>query len=51
MHHYHFTVYALDVETLGLSGSFTGAEAVAAMKGHVLGEAAKIGTYTMNSAL
>lgn len=51
MHHYHFTVYALDVETLGLSGSFTGAEALTAMTGHVLGKAAKMGTYTMHSTL
>ncbi len=48
LHHYHFTVYALDVETLGLSGSFGGAEAVKAMEGHVLGEAEWVGTYTLN---
>lgn len=48
LHHYHFTVYALDVESLGLSGAFTGADAKAAMEGHVLGEASIVGTYTCN---
>ncbi|MBF0288880.1 MAG: YbhB/YbcL family Raf kinase inhibitor-like protein [SAR324 cluster bacterium] len=48
LHHYHFKVYALDVETLGLSGSFGGAAAVKAMEGHVLADAEWIGTYTLN---
>jgi hypothetical protein len=48
LHHYHFTVYALDVATLGLSGSFTGGEALAAMQGHVLAQASWVGTYTLN---
>lgn len=51
MHHYHFRVYALDVPSLGLSGRFTAADARAAMKGHVLAEAALTGTYTLNAAL
>lgn len=51
MHHYHFTVYALDVDTLNLSGSFTGADALDAMKGHVLAQGAHMGTYTLNTAL
>lgn len=48
VHHYHFTLYALDVETLGLTGAFTGAQARAAMEGHVLAEAAVMGTYSLN---
>ena len=48
VHHYHFTVYALDVESLGLSGSFTGAQAMAAMEGHVLDKATITGTYSLN---
>jgi Raf kinase inhibitor-like YbhB/YbcL family protein len=48
LHHYVFTVYALDVETLGLSGTFGGAEAREAMAGHVLAEAQLIGTYSLH---
>jgi Raf kinase inhibitor-like YbhB/YbcL family protein len=51
LHHYHFTIYALDVATVGLSGSFGGAEALAAMHGHILAQATWIGTYTLNPAL
>jgi Raf kinase inhibitor-like YbhB/YbcL family protein len=49
LHHYHFTVYALDVAALGLPEKFRGPDAVAAMKGHVLDEASIIGTYALNS--
>ena len=51
VHHYHFEVYALDVETLGLSGTFTGDDALKAMEGHVLAQAAHVGTYSMNPAV
>lgn len=51
IHHYVFTVYALDVESLGLSGRFGGPEALAAMKGHVLASGAYTGTYTLNKDL
>lgn len=51
VHHYHFTVFALDVETLGLSGEFGGADALKAMEGHVLAKAAHVGTYSMNPAV
>jgi Raf kinase inhibitor-like YbhB/YbcL family protein len=51
VHHYHFTVFALDVPTLGLVGRFGGAEARAAMQGHVLAEGTHIGTYSLNPAL
>jgi hypothetical protein len=51
MHHYHFTVYSLDVETLDLDGAFTGAEVLSAMEGHVLDQATQIGTYSMNPSL
>lgn len=47
-HHYVFTLYALDVEQLGVSGTFRGAEALNAMKGHVLGEATLTGVYSLN---
>ncbi|WP_227367502.1 YbhB/YbcL family Raf kinase inhibitor-like protein [Halomonas sp. M20] len=51
IHHYHFTVYALDVETLGLNGEFTGVEAEMAIQDHVLDKATVTGTYTLNPAL
>ncbi|MBE7635219.1 YbhB/YbcL family Raf kinase inhibitor-like protein [Sneathiella sp. P13V-1] len=48
VHHYHFTVYALDVETLGLEGTFGGPEALAAMQGHILASGSYVGTYSLN---
>ncbi len=48
VHHYHFKVFALDVESLGLSGSFTGQQALEAMRDHVLAEASIVGTYSTN---
>lgn len=51
VHHYHFTVYALDVASLGLQGDFGGAEALAALQGHVLASASHMGTYSMNPAV
>jgi Raf kinase inhibitor-like YbhB/YbcL family protein len=51
LHHYHFRLFALDVPTLGLSGRFTAADALAAMQGHVLGSAELTGTYTLNPAV
>jgi Raf kinase inhibitor-like YbhB/YbcL family protein len=48
IHRYRFTLYALDVESLGLSGSFGGREAGAALDGHVLAEAEWTGTYAVN---
>ena len=51
MHHYVFTVYALDIEKLPLSGKFGGPEVRAALAGHILAEAKITGTYTLNPAL
>ncbi|MEJ2184710.1 MAG: YbhB/YbcL family Raf kinase inhibitor-like protein [Gemmatimonadota bacterium] len=48
LHHYHFTVYALDVPSLGLSGDFSGDDALAAMDGHVLAQAEIMVTYAEN---
>lgn len=47
IHRYIFTVYALDVDALDLSGSFTGQDALAAMEGHVLASDSWTGTYTV----
>lgn len=51
MHHYVFTVYALDVERLDLPESFTGHDARAAIDGHVLAQASLTGTYSLNPKL
>ncbi len=51
LHHYVFTVYALDVVSLGLSGTFSCKEALEAMEGHVLAEGSCTGTYTLNPDL
>ena len=46
-HRYTFTVLALDVARLDVSGSFTIADAREAMKGHVLGKGSIVGTYSI----
>ena len=51
LHHYIFTVYALDMESLDLSGTFSCKEAHEAMAGHVLAEGSYTGTYTLNPSL
>jgi Raf kinase inhibitor-like YbhB/YbcL family protein len=48
LHHYTFTVYALDVTSLGLSGEIRGPQVVEAMQGHILDQASVTGTYTLN---
>jgi Raf kinase inhibitor-like YbhB/YbcL family protein len=50
-HHYHFTVYALSVPSLGLSGDFDGPAAIAAMRGKVLAEGQLLGVYSTNPAV
>jgi len=51
VHHYVFTLYALDLPHLPVNGKFTGPQAVSALQGHILGQAAITGTYTLNPAL
>lgn len=48
LHHYHFRLYALDLETLPLKPGFTGKDVRAAIEGHVLAQAEWVGTYTLN---
>jgi len=50
-HRYRFTVYALDVDGVDVSGEFTGPEVREAIAGHVLAEASWEGTYTQNPRL
>ena len=51
VHHYSFTVYALDVARCGVEGDFTGSDVLSAIEGHVLASAKLIGTYTLNPRL
>lgn len=47
VHHYHFVLYALDTDSLGLQGAFDGGDALLAMKGHVLASSEWVGTYAI----
>ena len=51
LHHYVFTLYALDVERCGVDGRFGGPEVLAALEGHVLASASITGTYTLNPSV
>lgn len=51
IHHYIFTVYALDTERLSLDGKFGGPDVRTALQGHILAEASLSGTYTLNPSL
>mgnify|MGYP002628938570 CR=1 FL=1 len=51
VHHYVFTLYALDVAKCEVSGAFKGADVLAAIKGHVLAEARITGLYSLNPAV
>ena len=50
-HRYVFTVYALGVERLPLSGAFGGKDVRRAVQGHVLAQASITGRYTLNPAV
>ncbi len=47
-HHYVFTVYALNTTSVSLNGAFTGAEALAAIKPHIIAQASITGIYSLN---
>ena len=51
VHHYVFTVSAVDVATLALPEVFTGGDLRQALAGHVLASAAITATYTLNPRL
>lgn len=48
LHHYVFTVYALDVPRLEVRGRLTGANVRAALAHHILTKASLTGTYSLN---
>ena len=47
-HHYVFTLYALDLGKCPVSGTFKGADVLAAIRGHVLAQATLTGIYSLN---
>ena len=51
VHHYVFTLYALDLARLAVEGHFDGHQVRQALAGHVLGAATLSGTYTLNRRL
>ena len=51
IHHYVFTLYALDVARAPVEGRFAGATLRQAIYPHVLGAATHSGTYTLNRRL
>lgn len=51
VHHYHFTIYALDVARLPLEPGFTIDALRQALAPHVLGQASFTGTYSLNPAV
>lgn len=51
VHHYVFTLYALDVDSVPVEGEFTAEDVKAAIAPHVLAEATLTGTYALNPAV
>lgn len=51
VHHYVFTLHALDVDKLAVDGEPTGTAVRKAVEGHVLAQAQLTGTYTLNPRL
>lgn len=47
VHHYHFTLFALDVARCPVDADLTGAAVRAALASHVLASASLMGTYTI----
>jgi Raf kinase inhibitor-like YbhB/YbcL family protein len=47
-HRYIFTLYALDIERVPLEATFTGADVLRVIDGHVLDKASLTGIYTLN---
>jgi hypothetical protein len=51
VHHYVFTLYALDVERCPVEGQFSAPEVLTAIKSHILDQASLTGTYSLNPTL
>ncbi|TDJ45012.1 MAG: YbhB/YbcL family Raf kinase inhibitor-like protein [Gammaproteobacteria bacterium] len=48
LHHYHFTLFALDIDKCPVGGAFTAADVLAAIQGHILAKTELAGTYSLN---
>jgi Raf kinase inhibitor-like YbhB/YbcL family protein len=48
VHHYHYTLYALDVDEAPVGGTFTGDDVLDAIEDHILDSARLTATYSMN---
>lgn len=48
LHHYHFTLYALDVEKCSVEGVFTGPDVVKVIQNHTLEQTSIVGIYSIN---
>lgn len=48
VHHYTFTLYALDVERCPIKGTFRAPQILEAIRGHVLEQASVCGIYSLN---
>jgi Raf kinase inhibitor-like YbhB/YbcL family protein len=51
LHHYVFTLYALDSARCGVAGIFKGGDVLQAIEGHVLAKSSLTGIYTLNPKL
>ena len=51
VHHYVFTLFALDVAALPVEGKASGSQLRAALHGHILDQAQLTGLYTLNPAV
>jgi len=47
-HHYHFILFATDLDRCPVDGNFCGPDVEAAIEGHVLDQAKVTGVYTLN---
>lgn len=48
VHHYIFTLYALDIERCPVDGAFGGDDVLIAIESHILDKASITGTYSLN---
>lgn len=51
VHHYHFILYATDLDRCEVDSAFTGPDVISALEGHVLAKAEVIGIYSLNPRL
>lgn len=51
VHRYIFTLYALDIAEVPVEGTFTGADVLKAIQGHILAQSSITGLYTLNPRL